>query len=71
MTDTAQSRPRMGKIPEATAYSGISRTSLYLWARDNPGLFVKSGASTLVDFSKLDEILDRLPPAKIGGRTDK
>ena len=58
-------RPRAGKIPAAVQYSGISRSSLYELAAEYEGLFLKAGHSTLVNFSKLDEILDALPPAKI------
>jgi hypothetical protein len=63
-------RPRFGKIRTAVNYSGLGRTKLYEVAADNPGLFRKSGATTLVDFEVLDEILDNLPVAiiKPGGR---
>jgi hypothetical protein len=39
--------------------------SLVGLAAKHTGLFVKDGASTLVDFTILDEILDRFPVAKI------
>ena len=58
-------RPRFGKIPAAMAYSGLGRTKLYEVAGSHPGLFKKSGASTLVDFFLLDQVLDGLPPANI------
>ena len=58
-------RPRIGKIKTAVKYSGLSRTVLYELAPQNDGLFLKFGTSTLVDFSVLDQILDRLPTAKI------
>ena len=58
-------RPRFGKLPTAVAYSGRSRTRLYEWAEKYKGLFKKDGASTLVDFDILDEILDQLPDAVI------
>jgi hypothetical protein len=61
----AIARPRHGKIPLAVLYSGRSRSKLYQWAAQYKGLFLKDGASTLVDFDKLDEIMDSLPPAKI------
>jgi hypothetical protein len=32
-------------------YAGLGRSKLYEIAADNPGLFRKSGAATLVDFS--------------------
>lgn len=60
-----RSRPRFGKLAAATAYSGRSRSRLYEWAAEYPGLIRKDGASTLIDFSLLDEILDRLPLAEI------
>ena len=65
MFSTYKVRPRLGKIPAATAYSGRSRTRLYQWAEQHEGLFKKDGASTLVDFDILDEILDQLPVAVI------
>jgi hypothetical protein len=58
-------RPKFGKIPRATEYSGISRSGLYNHAAERPGLFVKDGASTLVNFDVLDNILDGLPKAVI------
>ena len=59
------SRPRFGKIPTASQYSGHSRSTLYVLAAKNPDLFKKSGRSTLVDFDVLDRLLDQLPPAAI------
>ncbi len=65
-------RPRFGKIPAAVAYSGLGRSKLYEVAAENPGLFKKSGASTLVDFEILDKILNDLPVAVIkSGRREK
>ena len=72
---TSQSRParpRFGKIPAAVDYSGLGRSKLYEVAADNPGLFRKSGATTLVDFEILDRILNNLPVAVIKpGRREK
>jgi len=62
----ASIRPRTGKIPAATAYSGISRSILYELAAKHPGLFLKNGGATLVSFDVLDQIVDALPHAKIG-----
>jgi hypothetical protein len=62
---SAIGRPRHGKISLATRYSGRSRSKLYQWAAEHEGLFLKDGASTLVDFDVLDRIMDSLPPAKI------
>ena len=64
-TATTVTRPRFGKIETAMAYSGRSRSRLYQLAVQHHGLFVKDGSSTLVDFNKLDEILDALPAAEI------
>jgi len=58
-------RPRFGKIKDAAAYGGISRTKLYIWASQHPGLMVKSGVATLINFDLYDQLLDALPPAKI------
>jgi hypothetical protein len=62
-------KPRFGKIPAAAAYSGMGRTKLYEIAAENPGLFKKSGKSTLVDFEYLDKVLNRLPAAAIKSRS--
>jgi hypothetical protein len=72
MSDEFQ-RPRTGKIRTASQYSGLSRSTLYEMAPRHDGLFLKAGKSTLVDFGKLDEILDQLPAAKIRPprKTDK
>jgi hypothetical protein len=61
-------RPRHVKIPEAVAYGGDSRSSLYLKAAKHPGLFVKDGASTYVDLDVYDRLLDARPTAVIGKR---
>jgi hypothetical protein len=58
-----RSRPRFGKIPEALAYSGISRSRFYEWAREHPALIRKNGRASLADFTVLDELLDALPTA--------
>ncbi len=61
-TDTA---PEMGRIPEASARFGVSRSALYRLAPQHPGLFVKMGAATLVNFAMLRAILANLPAANI------
>jgi hypothetical protein len=58
-------RPRFGRISTAANYSGISRSRLYEYAAVNAGLFRKNGAAVVVDFDVLDQILDKLPVAKI------
>jgi hypothetical protein len=58
-------RPRMGRIAQAVIYSGRSRSRLYELGAEHRGLFRKDGASTLVDFDVLDQILDALPVAEI------
>jgi hypothetical protein len=65
MHDNQILRPRFGNLPAAIAYSGRSRSRLYEWAAENPGLIRKDGASTLIDFDVLDRILDGLPIAEI------
>jgi hypothetical protein len=64
-----RTRPRFGKIPAAIAYCGVGRSKLYEVAAEHPGLFRKSGATTLVDFDFLDQILDCLPLAAIKPRS--
>ena len=56
---------RYGRIPAAMEASGLSRGTLYDLARKHPGLFKKYGAATLVDFSRMYEILDALPEAAL------
>ena len=58
-------RPRFGRVPTAVRYAGVGRTKLYLWAAEYPGLFKKNGSAVLVDFDRLDQILDALPRAEI------
>lgn len=62
-------RPRLGRIPAALSYSGFGRSKLYEIAAETPGPFKKSGTATLVDFSRLDEVLDALPAASIKSRS--
>ena len=59
----SQRRPRFGKIPEALAYSGISRARFYQWVREHPELIKKNGRASLVDFTIFDALLDALPTA--------
>ena len=56
-------RPRFGRIPAALSYGGISRSRLYEWTQERPGLVRKNGRASLIDFDILDEILDGLPIA--------
>jgi hypothetical protein len=61
-------RPRFGRLPAATAYSGLSRSTLYILAGENPDLFKKNGSAIIVNFDVLDRLLDDLPLAKIKPR---
>jgi hypothetical protein len=58
-------RKRWGRIPEATDYSGLSRSSLYKLATLHRGLFKKHGKATIVDFHVLDRIPEAAPAAEI------
>jgi hypothetical protein len=58
-------RPRFGKIPAALEYSGLSRSRLYEWGAEHPGLFRKQGRASLIDFTVLDRLLDTLPAAEL------
>jgi hypothetical protein len=64
-TPLTTQRPRFGKLRRAADYSGISRSGLYKHAPSWPGLFVKDGRATLVNFDRLDDLLDSLPKAAI------
>ena len=68
MSLTQVIRPRFGRIPTATQYAGIGRSKLYELAAEFEGLFRKSGGAVLVDFDKLDQILDALPHARVKPR---
>jgi hypothetical protein len=65
MSTASSAGPRFGNISRAVDYSARSRATLYIWAAKHPGLFRKSGRSTIVDFAILDGILDTLPVAQI------
>ena len=56
---------RFGRIPVATAESGLSRSMLYSLADKHKGLFKKAGAATLVDLNMLADIIAELPDAHI------
>ena len=58
-------QPRFGDIAAARRRSSLGRTSLYNLAAKHPGLFVKYGAATRVNFEILDQIMAALPHARI------
>jgi hypothetical protein len=64
----ARARRRFGRIPVATAESGLSRSALYVLATKHEGLFKKAGSATIVDLNLLAEIIAELPNAKINIR---
>lgn len=57
--------PRYLKIPDAVAYSGKSRTSLYIAMARGDVVARKSGKVTLIDRESLDRHLEGLPLAEI------
>jgi hypothetical protein len=57
--------PRYLKIPDAVAYSGKSRTALYLAMARGDIIARKSGKITLIDRESLDQHLESLPRAEI------
>jgi hypothetical protein len=57
--------PRFVHVVDAAAYSGISRSVLYVLAGTHKKLFRKIGKRVLVDLSQLDKLLDSLPTAEI------
>lgn len=65
LNDFPRSQRRFGRVPEAAAYAGISKTRLYAWAKRNKGLFRKNGYATIVDFNVLDQVLNELPVADL------
>ena len=56
---------RFGRIPVATAESGLSRSALYGLATKHKGLFKKAGSATIVDLNMLVDIIAELPDADI------
>jgi hypothetical protein len=56
---------RFGRIPVATAESGVSRSALYVLAARHRGLFKKLGSATIVDLTLLADIIAGLPDADI------
>jgi hypothetical protein len=66
MSEQFYDRPRrFGRIPHATARSGLQRGALYRLAARHKGLFKKAGAATIVDLELLDAVLAALPPADV------
>jgi hypothetical protein len=60
-----RARRRFGRIPVATAESGLSRSALYGLAARYKGLFKKCGSATIVDLNMLADIISELPDADI------
>jgi hypothetical protein len=56
---------RWGRVNEAVALTGLSRSYLYKMAAKYKGLFRKQGRSTIVDLPMLNGILSDAPPAEI------
>ena len=61
----ARAPRRFGRIPVATAESGLSRSALYGLAATHRGLFKKAGSATIVDLDMLADIIAALPNAQI------
>jgi hypothetical protein len=55
------------RLPEATLISGFSRSELYRRAARGEIIFLKCGASTLVDLESLRVAVASLPRAMIKG----
>jgi hypothetical protein len=53
------------RLPEASYISGLSRSELYRRAARDEVIFLKCGASTLVDLKSLRALVASLPRAKI------
>jgi hypothetical protein len=61
----ARAHRRFGRIPVATAETGLSRSALYGLAGKHKGLFKKAGSATIVDLTLLADIIADLPDADI------
>lgn len=70
MSITSTASPRFGRIRDAEARSGLKRGALYELAAQNPGLFKKAGAATIVDLGMLDDVLASLPAADLATEID-
>jgi hypothetical protein len=55
------------RLPEATYISGLSRSELYRRAARGEIIFLKCGATTLVDMESLRNAVASLPRASIRG----
>ena len=62
---TPQPDPLTVRIPEATRFSGLSRSEIYRRAGRGEVILLKSGRSTLVDMASLREAVASLPHASI------
>jgi hypothetical protein len=67
----ARAHRRFGRIPVATAESGLSRGALYGLARTHHGLFKKAGSATIVDLDMLADIIAKLPDAFLNIKASK
>ena len=65
------SDPSHGRIPQAVKTRGISRSKLYEVAAKHPGVFKKLDSMTIVNFRKLDNVLENLPVAELPGTAQK
>jgi hypothetical protein len=59
--------PPFGRIPQAVKARGISRSKLYEIAAQHEGVFQKLDSMTIVNFSRLDNVLKNLPAAELPG----
>lgn len=57
--------PRFGRVKDSKSRCGLSRSTLYEIAADDQGVFRKHGNVTIVDYHRVDRILEKLPPAEI------
>jgi excisionase family DNA binding protein len=55
-----------GTIPQATSYTGMSRTCIYSALKDGRITARKVGRRTLVSFADLDAYLSSLPAYRAG-----
>jgi excisionase family DNA binding protein len=57
--------PRFLKVPDAVAYSGMSRSRIYVSLARGEIIARKDGRTTLIDRESLDRHLENLPRAEI------
>jgi hypothetical protein len=57
--------PRFGRVSDSKSRCGLSRSTLYEIAADYKDIFRKHGNVTIVDYHRVERVLENLPLAAI------